>query len=150
MIVYMNIHHFVSQFQSDRHLHGYLGVRLVILYLDVLILEPVDARDAGVDFQLGEGERGQPVDLLQRLNVVTVHMHVTHCMHKLARFQARHLGQQAGQQGIAGDIKRDPQTHITASLVHQAIKPAIAGDMELAQQVARRQCHLAELAGVPG
>ena len=63
--------------------------------------------------------------------------------------QARDVGDEVGEQGVAGDVERDAQEQVGRALVELAGEPSV-GDVELEERVAGRQRHLGDLGGVPG
>ena len=65
-------------------------------------------------------------------------MRVAQDMHQVARHQAAHLGDQAGQKSIRRDVKGDAQANVARPLVHLAGQLA-ARHVELAEHVAGRQ-----------
>jgi hypothetical protein len=80
---------------SDRHLHRDLLVRVVVLDRKVLKAEAVDVGDGGVDFERRERPRRIGELLLERADVVRVHVRVAEEVHKLAGLQAAHLRERA-------------------------------------------------------
>jgi hypothetical protein len=64
------------------------------------------------------------------------------------RHGAAHPRNQARQQRVACDVERHSQAEVAAALVHRARELAVR-HVELAEHVARRQRHEAEVGGVP-
>jgi hypothetical protein len=73
--------------------------------------------------------------------MVTVDVGVSQYMDELSSLQAADLGEHAGEQRVAGNVEGDTETHIAGSLIHLTAESAIASDVELSQNVARRQGH---------
>lgn len=59
-----------------------------------------------------------------------------------------HLSNEPREQRVGGNVERNAEAHVRAALVHLAGQLPL-GHVELAEHVARRQGHLAEIRGVP-
>jgi hypothetical protein len=79
--------------------------------------------------------------------IISVQM-VTSCLRVHSPAEG-HLGDEAGQQSIAGNIKRHPKAQIAGALVHGARKLPV-GYIELAEHVAWWESHFAQSLRVPG
>src|SRR5881397_1896594 len=77
-----------------------------------------------------------------------VDMDIAEAMNELSRAHGGYLRDHHGQQGIGGDIERDTQEEIRASLVEVTGK-AFAGGIELEQAMAGGQFHLLDARDVP-
>lgn len=81
-------------------------MRIVTHQFQMLESEVIDILDRGVQFQVGESEGLQLVDVPQLVDVVAVDVHVCQHVHELPPLQTSHLRNQASEQGIAGDVER--------------------------------------------
>lgn len=81
--------------------------------------------------------------------MVVINVHICESMYKLSRLEISDLGQEKGEQGIAGNIEGDPETHIGTPLV-QETRQLVILNVELGKDVARGQRHLAQIGGIPG
>ena len=88
---------------------------------------------------------------LRRLavEVVRVDVGVAEGVDEVAGGQAGDVGDQVGEQGVAGDVERDAEEEVGRPLVELAREPAV-GHVELEERVARRQRHLGDVGRVPG
>lgn len=97
--------------------------------------------------------------LLQRLNMILIHMRISHKMHKLSsliptllfstvKTKKPYQRNQLCKQSIRGDIKRHSQANITASLI-QCTAELIISNIKLKKHMARRQCHFAKIFRIP-
>ena len=75
---------------------------------------------------------------------------VAHCMHEFASVEAADLREHAGEEGVGGYVEWNSETHIGRALVELAGESVHIVYVELAEQVARRQCHLVDVGCVPG
>ena len=83
------------------------------------------------------------------VDVVVVDVAVTAGPHELADLQARLLGEHVGEDGVGRDVERNAEEHVRTALVELAGEFPV-GDVELEQEVARRQGHVLQLRDVPG
>jgi hypothetical protein len=81
--------------------------------------------------------------------VVVVDVDVAAGPDEFAGLESGLLRQHAGQQRVGGDVERNAQEHVRGALVQLAGELAVR-DVELEERVAGRQCHVLELAHVPG
>ena len=82
------------------------------------------------------------------LHVVAVQVHVATGPYEIAELQIADLGNHVGEQGVAGNVERNPQKCIATALVELAAQLAV-GDIELEQTVAGRQGHLIDERRIP-
>mmetsp|Transcript_2929 Transcript_2929/g.6853 ORF Transcript_2929/g.6853 Transcript_2929/m.6853 type:complete len:228 (-) Transcript_2929:853-1536(-) len=83
--------------------------------------------------------------------MVAVDVRVAHNVDKVAGREVTHVRHQAGKEGVARDVEGHPQPHVAGPLVHLAGQLALLGvDIELAEHVARRESHDAEIGRIPG
>ena len=131
---------------GDGGLDGGPGV--VAFEGEVLVLEIVDGFHVGVDAHCRE-RAGLTGELLTNLiEMVQVDVGVAGSVNELTGPQAADLGDHHRQQRVGGDVERDTEEGVGAALVELAGEFAI-GNIELEQAVARRQCHLVNLSGIP-
>lgn len=81
--------------------------------------------------------------------MVKVDMHITKRMYKIAGCQAADVGHHHGQEGVGGDIERDTEEHICRTLIELATQFPI-GHIKLEQAMAGCQCHVSDIANIPG
>src|SRR5262249_52633065 len=82
------------------------------------------------------------------LNVIQIEVNIAAAKYEVARLKLALLCDHMCQQGIARYVERQPQKHVRRPLIEMARKPA-RPDVELKNQMTRRQCHLVQLAHVP-
>src|SRR5579863_468004 len=82
------------------------------------------------------------------LQMVVVQMHIPEGVNKLSRCQITNLRHHQRQQGITGDIERDPEEHIRTALIQLTAQPPIR-DIELEQRMTRHQRHLGQISYIP-
>ena len=82
---------------SDCHLHLDAGVVRVVDQLEIFELELVDVRYVRVDLEIREGVRVPLQLLLQRFDMVGVHMRIAQSVDELTSLQATDLSEHAGQ-----------------------------------------------------
>ena len=63
--------------------------------------------------------------------------------------QARDVGHENGEQGVAGDVERNAQEEVGRTLVELARELSL-GHVELEERVAGRQSHVGDIGRVPG
>lgn len=121
---------------------------LVTRDFNVLIGEPVDVKDVGVQIEFGEVERC-PTDLQFGLfQVVEVKMGVSKGVDKHPRFESANLRHHVGEKGVGCDVERHAEEHVCTSLIQLTIQPTV-GDMELKKGMARHEGHGLQLTNVP-
>src|SRR5271166_890576 len=81
--------------------------------------------------------------------MVRVDVRVTEGMNELPGGQARDVGHENGEQGVARDVERNAQEQVGRTLVELARELSL-GQVELEQRVARRQSHVGNIGRVPG
>ena len=123
-------------------------VWVVISQFEVLILEVEDALHVGVDFHLRQMARLASQLQLRLLNVVEVEVGVASRIDKIAQLEVAHLCHHHRQQGIRSDVERHAKEGVGAALVELATQFAIR-HIELEEDVARRQIHVADVRHVP-
>eukprot|EP00411_Alexandrium_monilatum_P097620 CAMPEP_0175802222 /NCGR_PEP_ID=MMETSP0097-20121207/87931_1 /TAXON_ID=311494 /ORGANISM="Alexandrium monilatum, Strain CCMP3105" /LENGTH=525 /DNA_ID=CAMNT_0017113555 /DNA_START=193 /DNA_END=1767 /DNA_ORIENTATION=- len=134
---------------SHGHFHCDLSVWVVAEQLEVGSLEAVDVLDVRVHAQHGEGPGG-PLELrLQGLHVVLVDVRVARGVDEVTGPESADLRHHARQQGVGGDVEGHAQAHVAGPLVHEAGQLPV-GHVELAEHVAGRQRHEAQVRRVPG
>ena len=83
------------------------------------------------------------------VEVVVVEVSVPEGVDKDAGFQAADLSHHVGEQRIGGNVERNAEEDIGASLVELTIQTTI-GHMKLEEGVARHEGHFIEFTHVPG
>ena len=116
---------------------------------EVRELEAVNVLDLRVDVESRERAGRALQLLLERLNVVEVHVRIAHDVDEVTRLEVADLSDHPREQRVGGDVKRHAEAHIAGALIHQAGDLAV-GDEELAEHVAGRQGHLLERRRVLG
>ena len=76
-------------------------------------------------------------------------MHVSQGVHELAGLEPGDLGDHQREQRVRCDVEGHPDEDVRASLVELAREPSTR-DVELEQEMARRESHAIERADVPG
>mmetsp|Transcript_9146 Transcript_9146/g.19000 ORF Transcript_9146/g.19000 Transcript_9146/m.19000 type:complete len:214 (+) Transcript_9146:89-730(+) len=136
------------------HFHGNCFKWMVSNNMQVLICEIVDGFGSFrivSNEKLWEGSRRSFQLFLERLDVVQVDVGVTQRVNKITRLASRDVSHQVGKQGVAGNIERNSEAHVGRPLVHMAANLVAVGiNVELAQQMAGRQCHLVQRRRIPG
>mmetsp|Transcript_17418 Transcript_17418/g.53327 ORF Transcript_17418/g.53327 Transcript_17418/m.53327 type:complete len:293 (-) Transcript_17418:581-1459(-) len=122
---------------------------LVTVDGEIRELEIVNVGLALVQRDGGEGHRLALELLAQRLDVIQVHVRVADGVHELAWLEVRDLRDHVDEQCVGRDVKRHAEAHIAGALVEKAGELPV-GHIELRHHVARRQCHLVQVARVPG
>lgn len=134
---------------SHRHLHINLWIRIVILDDKVLKRKVFDAIDLALELERRKWS-GSPLQLLfQRFHMIRVDVGIAQSMHKVAWLQVRHMCDHISQQGVAGDVKGHPKTHVRGPLVHLTGEMSIR-DVKLDETMTRRQGHNWNVHRVPG
>lgn len=118
-------HHRASSQQMDKisncHLHLDGFVRQVALHFEVRIRERVDVGFGRLDQQRGERSRLPAELLLQRVDVVDVHVRVTDCVYELTRLEPARLRNQirrGGNQDRVQGTSLENKLPSTASAPH--------------------------------
>lgn len=68
--------------------------------------------------------------------------------YKVPRLKTALLRDHTGEQRVAGDIERNAEENVAASLIELTGQPAL-GDVELEEHMTRRKRHLVHLSDVP-
>ncbi len=118
---------------------------------DFEILEPIveDGIGLSLDRQLRQGPRLTRELQRSLLHMVGVEVHITPGPDEVAHFQVTLLSHHVSQQSIAGDIERQAEEDITATLVELTRELAIR-HVELEEGVAGSQRHFVQFTHVPG
>ncbi len=122
---------------------------VVVLYCEVLEAEVEEVLHVGIDHKAGQRARFAGKLEARLVEVVEVEVGIARRMHELARLEATHLRHHREQEGVAGDVERHTQERVGRSLV-ELEREASVGHVELEEQVAGRQVHLAEVGHIPG
>src|SRR6186997_3344392 len=121
---------------------------VISLDRDVIEGEVIDRADAGVQDESGEWA-GLSTQLQPGLvEMVQIEMCVTESMDKVTHLQAANLSHHLRQQRIGGDVERNAQEDVRRALVQLTRQPALR-NVELKHRMARRQCHVREIADIP-
>src|SRR5215468_9652419 len=116
-------------------------MRVVTHQLEIFELEIVNVFHCRIQFH--PRQRSEfPRKLLARLfEMVFVKMKIAESMNKIARRKANNLRDHHGKQRVRGDIERNAEKKICASLIKLATELAVL-DIKLKEQMTRRQRHL--------
>lgn len=98
---------------------------LVIENLEVLELKAINTGDIRVNLEHGEGVRVPRELFLERFDVVFVDVGIPQDVDEFASLQPTDLSEQAGQEGVTGDVEGDAKTHVAGSLVGLATQFAV-------------------------
>src|SRR6185369_13515130 len=134
--------------RSHCHLSFDMRMSLVSDQFEIAVVE-IEYRLAGPTYlHLRELERlsGQLEPSL--VDVVRIEMRVPESDHKIAELEITYSGDHHREQCIRSDIKRKSEKNIGGSLVELARQFAVR-DVELEQEMARRQSHLWNFAYIP-
>lgn len=151
-------HHLHHRTPSDAHLHLEFAVRLVALDPEVIRPEAVDPAlpellDRPLPHELGERPRRPGALHAERVDVVPVDVGVAHLEDELVRLGVRDERDHVREERIGRDVEGDTEPEVTRALVHQAGEEGLGrgsrrvgeGDVELAEHVAGRKGHNAEV-----
>ena len=83
------------------------------------------------------------------IQMVEIKVGIAEGVDKFPRLQVKDLGDHHGQQGVGRNIERYPQKDVSTALVELAGK-FVFEDIELEEQMARRESHFFEFANIPG
>lgn len=125
-------------------------MRLVADDLEIVINETIDVPLGRIDRDLWEGA-GQAAKLFpEGVDMVGVNVGVSDGVDKVPRLETAHVSNHVGKESIGRDIERYSQAHIGAALVHLARQLSLLSvDVELAEHVAGRECHLVKIGWIP-
>ena len=116
--------------------------------LEVLGFESFDGLHSPLENQLRKLS-DIPCHLLpQRTDVVLVDVGIADAVHQVPGLQSRDMGDHVGQQGVAGDVEGDSETHVGRPLVQGAAQLSVV-DGEVVGHVAGRQSHFVDVVLVP-
>ena len=113
-------------------------MRIVVHQSKIFKLEVENIFDIRIDNHAGQTARLASQLLLHLLKVVVIDMSITQCMHKIAKLISTNFCYHHCEQSIRGNVERNTQKYIGASLVKLA-RELIVSYIELEQRVARRQ-----------
>ena len=120
---------------------------LLAAWLALLIVKA--ALSVGSSYLVGSTGARMAAELFARLiEVIAVQMHIAQGVDKFARSQSGYFGHHHRQQCVTGDIERDAEENVGASLV-ELTRKAIASHIKLKHQMAWRQRHLIQFPGIP-
>jgi len=141
---------FFSLFLNS-HFHLNCWIRSVITNLKIrkfVIFQKVTILG---NSQVGEGTRNTLELLLKRVDVILVDVSITEGVDEVARLESSSTADQQSEESIRGNVEGDTEAHIAGALVELA-REFVAGGVgvELGHDVARREGHLVDCAGVPG
>ena len=126
-------------------------MRIVALDGEVGHLERVDVANIRIDFECGEWPGFALKLSLESFDVIAVDVRVAHGVHKVARFEVAAVSDHACEQRIGRDIEGHAQPHVARTLIHLARQlAALSVHIELAEHMAGRKRHDAEICGIPG
>ncbi len=131
------------------HRHGDGGMCAVVVQGEMLEADLVNVADVGANGECGEGQRLTRALETKRIHVGSIDVGVAHDMDEVAGTEMADVGEETGEEGVAGDVERDTEPEIGGALVELTGEFAVV-DVELAEHVAGRQGHLVEIDGVPG
>ncbi len=121
---------------------------IVVHKLKIFEAEVEQIGHRGIDLHL-RLRTGRTGELQHRLfDVVVVKMSIAQRVHEVTRQQTRDLRDHHRQQRVGSDVKGHAQKHVGTALIKLTGKASF-GHVELKQQMARRQCHLRNIGGVP-
>src|SRR3989344_2283468 len=130
-------------------------MRLVAHDLDVFRLEFFERREVVSKFDCRERFWFTGELLFYVGAMVLVHVIVAECVDEFSRFASEDFGDDAGEECIRGDVERDTEEYVCASLVELEAYPAVL-DIELVHVVANgkarafaRTRHRIHVLGVP-
>lgn len=121
---------------------------VIAFELDIFVLEVFEGFDFGVELELWSRARFTGELFVNLFEVVAVDVQVSEGVNELAGFEPGDLRQHAGQECVGGDVERDSQKEVRASLVELAGEFSFHHE-ELEERVAGWQCHLGGITWVP-
>src|SRR6185437_8019487 len=138
-----------SFWRSDGNRSAKRRMRGVVGELDVLEAVVEEARGLPLKDQPRQRARLAGELDIGLLEVVDVEVAVASRPDELARQEPALRGNEVGEQRVGRDVERDAEEDVGAALIELAGEASV-GDVELEQQVARRELHFRELGDVPG
>ena len=124
-------------------------MRIVVQQGDVFVAKVKQAFDARIKAERGQGSKVATQLKANLVRMIGINMGVAKAVDEVADLKTKVLRHHVQQQGIGGNVERDPQENVRGTLVELARKPAI-GHVELKEGVAGRERHLVKVAGIPG
>ncbi len=114
--------------RSDAHLHFDSPMRLIannFKFLDLPAVHVPTPSIVTLDIQRRKVPWLTKQLLLQSVDVVQVHMRITHCVDEFAGHQIARVRKHVCQQRVAGDVERHTQAHVAGALVEDAREVAL-------------------------
>ena len=125
-----------------------MRVVFVANHFDVIVGEPVNIGDAGVEFELRQIHRLTGDLQVGLLKMVAVEMRIAEGVNKCTSLEATHLCHHVREQCVGCNIEGDAEEHIGAALVQLAVEFAV-GHMKLEECVAGHERHFIKFTNVP-
>lgn len=130
-----------------------MGVGLVIEQFEVFEGEVINGFDLRVDFHTRKRERLASELKPGLLEVIGIEVEITESVHEFAGFVSTNLRNHHGEEGIGGDVERNPKEKVGAALIELAaqagrFRPGIV-NVELEKKVAGWESHFIDLADIP-